>query len=883
MRAFLLPCLAFITNLFTSVIAQNASDINSDVNKLVNRSVSASIGGNNVYMNQILGREIAKRSDPVLVKEQLKSLTNADDQKKLFTTISTDAQKRMEAHQVGASIIRLNGEIIKGSTSYVPVLGKITEYSMDNLNDYLIDQGLNSVKRHLKSQLDTYRATKGQQQYDNLIRSYDASAPAAFLDNLEKGVAPIAKDYLKDVPPEEQEIVTRFYVQQATTVLKGGIQAIAAQQKVQAGELKTVQQDIKGISRAFYQHIERNQQQMNQVIAIQKEIQNDLGQFKQETNRNFEFVFDFMYSRMSVQERVAAIEQGFVGRQWSPVQLQEEKAKLAVLAKQERIQQTVNQMLDAGNNLLNIAKNLGVSSKILGPASQIVQAGSIVNSAYKAFCSGNYLGAISAVTDLFGLGGPDPAVQRHEQIMQSFERVFGQLDAMDAKLNALLDGQQKILQTQMQIYQAVSDLSVEVSKNHLEVMDKLREIQGDILINRRLIISPVMSKYASCEYITPVLSKDESTIVFQTDSGWIPSLQSFNEMWLNKNANCKSCAERFETVYEIINGQRELSSVFQTETYLTDQTRPAWNDVKTGFDLSLRFLYSSLGDSIGISLGERQRYLFNPVSDWQSWELKKVKGPEQEYGNIKNYLLEPNIIGLHTRYLLNFHLYFMLVNPSNNNNPYTYPELISAPAVITTGESKLKECLILVDHAIAQQNLVSGDVLIPILSKAIHQRDSTNKAKEELFQDAMKLLSLNSLLARNFLIYQFRETLKLKGDPSYVAYALAATEANKFGDFKGIMHLSSFPWRYTFSQDTVKNEDGRIIQAKGASIQFGSKFYSIPNYTELVAGNVRHTADFSELLLLREKLLREISTYSVYKGLTPSQQKALNLTLLKAD
>jgi len=847
----------------------------------------------NVYMTCIVGNELTTSFEPQIIQKALNNNVSDDDQQKLFDKITAENQKTFNNYKIASNIIDLNGEILKYATSYIPVAGKMAGYGIDKLDDFLIDKSKESVKLDLESRLKLYQDTKGNDDYSKLVASYDPEHPQVFLDNLNNLSNPIAKNYLKDVPEEEQPIVEHFYATQTINILKGGFTALSISASAQAEALKQAQNNINVLGRAFYEGTKHNQETMNGIIAMQQDIQSDvqnlqgsLDEFKDQTNNNFQFVFDFMYSRMSVPERKAAIEQGMLDRKLTDAQKEQELNRLAILDKQEKLEATVNDMIVGGSEVLNIAKNLKLlDPKILGTANTILQVATIGQTAFKSFSSGNYLAAISSVSDLFGLGGPDVAAQRQAQIMKSFDMVFARLDVMDKKLDVLIQGQEQILKNQQTIYKTLVDFSLQVSKNQVEVMDELRKIHGDILIDRKFIIDNILKQYSNCSYFAPpIYSGTIDPPIVQTNKQVFPSLTTFREWWATYKDNCVQCASRFATVHSG-GDQNEYDPIFTTDNNTDLSKNDAKLELDTVYQNSLELLSLNLTPFPKLKDNVDNISPFYPIQNINDWDSKidildSLSSPLGDF-RLRNYVLEPNIVSLHIRYLLNFHVYYMLINPFDNDNPYTYDQFIKQKIISKAGLKALNESVGLLNQAIAQQNLLSGDILIPIISKIFQDRDTSDKLKEAAFQLAVRLLSENTLLARNFLVYEFKKELQLNGDNNFLAYRISLSMANRYDDTVGLQNLMTFKWQFRYSPDTVKNEIGtNVIQPKGISIAIGDKFFPPPLFEDIVSGAIEHTPDFVNLIPLRQELFRELSSYNVYLKCTPQEIISLNSMLL---
>lgn len=660
--------------------AQKAEDINI---------VTSKEGNNNIYMTTLMCKEIkisVKKSPEKLndFNNNVIALSKSveQDQKALFDKISKSAQDRMTEHKIGAAVLDLYGDIIKISTSPAPVFGKIVDKSITKFNEYVIGESLSQVKRDLEIRLGQYSKTHTDEEIKALKKTVN---PQEFLKKLDEGLAPIEKDILKDVPEEERIVVNSFYNRQATVILKAGVEKLTIDQIQNEEEIKEIKSNIKGLSRAVFHEFTKTQQAMGEIVATQNTIIEDVNilkkdfddfkdeikDFKQETARNFDFIHEFMFSRMNTSERLTAVQNGLIGKNWNKEQRAKEEKKLIILKNQQLIQEKAEQILNYGDNVLALAGKFGVSSKITEPAKKAIVIGSAANNAFKAFSSGNYLAMAGAVASLFGMGGPNVEQERHNEIMQSFKQVMEQLGVVDQKLDAILQTQDQILKNQQKLYESIISLGQQVAKNHAEVMDKLREIHGDLLINRELIIRQPMAEYASCETILPIL-KQETNPIISTEKGIIPTFERFDEFWSNKNGHIAACKNRFETIFElsIATGtvSNEFGSLFRAETHKKKSELEFSILIDSIYNTSFNMLKLKEYSPFKLDFKSNSFSTFRPVFHFDNIKnkLENIKENGSLYPDneiLKSYLLEPNIISLHINFLLNFHVIYMILNP----------------------------------------------------------------------------------------------------------------------------------------------------------------------------------------------------------------------------
>src|SRR5690606_40781008 len=125
------------------------------------------------------------------------------------------------------------------------------------------------------------------------------------------------------------------------------------------------------------------------------------------------------------------------------------KAQLELEQEKEKVINTAKDYLNTAAISIKILGDLGLGdSKLVHDISQAVNIGQTAIYAVEAFTSGNYLGAISSITGLFGKRGDDAAAKRHKQIMQRFDRIDASLNRIEGKIDQLLKGQEEMLKLQ---------------------------------------------------------------------------------------------------------------------------------------------------------------------------------------------------------------------------------------------------------------------------------------------------------------------------------------------------------------------------------------------------------------------------------------------------
>lgn len=845
---------------FYCLWAQKVEDLDFVVKKTEN---------SNTHVVDILAGEIRKSSRTDDFPKTLNQIQSGQNTELFFKSVADKTNSNMTLHRVGVTTAEIGFLGVQMATNRVPVLGELLSYSFEKVIDKMDAEGEKAISLSLNSKLNSYLKTEGRAKYDDIVKAEIKTPEDAeeFLKKLNKGLSPMDNDLLKDVPSEFQDDVTRFYLKNATDVLKNGVAAIANNQAATDKELGQVKTDIVGLSVQLSTYMKSNQKAMEGIVQTQNDILKEMDGFKKVTDKKFGFVFDFMYTRMTLKERKEALQSGIFGDKMKKSQIAEELKKIDILEKQEKLHKDISKWLGWGKDIETIGTNLKVDPKTMKPISGAVNIASSLYSAYNAFSSvpPNYLSAVSAVSSLFGGRKPDP----NAEIMKRLNQIYNKVIVIDGKVDKVLKNQETILENQQKIFNEIVKLELDVEKNQIELLRYIDHLENEIFDNRRIAIEPKLSDYADCEKFIPIPSRGQGFI--NTKENKLPSLIEFKRRYFANVDRCRACERRFNSIHSV----GGYDAVFRTSSYKQANNKYAVGMlVDSVFQNSLALIEQTIFP-FSIEKDKRKLYLFYPVNTTKALATKLdcVKVSPQQELRFENDLLEPSIVAYHTDILKNFHLFYLYIDPVSKN-PKTY-EQIKNEDVVETGKNALNENLELINSAIAQQLLSSGDILLPILSSVLNYKDSMSLQQKIIYRKCITLLNSNDELCANFLMYEFQNQLRTKGDDQFIAYMIARNEATTFGDFNGLKHLTTLPWEFIYSNKSEKSIP------LGASIKIGYKYYNLPSYADLVSGKLNFSPEYYLLLEKRDEVIREISSYDIYKEFNKENLEILNSFLVR--
>jgi len=777
------------------------------------------------------------------------------------------------------------------------------------------DAGKVQVRRHLKHMLEAYEQSRGTEAKIALLDNRDAQA---FHLELETHLGPVLGTALDGLEPEKRQIVNRFYIKAIADEMKDGFQTLSTVQAVEQNAIARNQKNIKGLALTFVEFAEQTNGHLESIVSTQKQIKAELNTLNERTGKTEQgvmFMQQYMFSNMKPREQLAALQQG-VFPDMKPAARRNLEDKISVVKRRADLDKRMASYLNGAAELVTLAGKLGVDSEIVGEADKMVNMGNVAFSAYQSFSSGNYLGAVNAIAGLFGGGGRDIAGERHEQVMKLLNKMYHKIDIVDQKINvidqkidALAEGQKVIVANQKLIVQELVGIVEQMEKNHREVIEELQEIHGDVLYNRALIGQRVEEEYGQCANIT--YHPREKRRLINTAAHIYPSVEDFEYLSRNFPSAISACLTRIDKIVD--SGKDFLKNPFWLESYKTTTNgiggflekvhTPSLSLLRNETLLANENNAALLEVAIG-SVENRLGSLLAPMHDVARLDVKlaaPIEGWEQRFPKADPFLnplselienaLSPEAIQMHVGYVLDLHVYDQLLTPSFEL--YSLNELVTEKTVRESGAVRLDRALSLVDVAIAQQTLQAGDILLPVLREIFSNYVEIKQLPAKfrpgtltaLYDEAVQLLNNNALLARNFVLYKLRHEITKHNFLNY-AVALGSTDAILLGRLTEY-HVgeSTLDDGWTFKWCSAEDPEDEVCQTKapaGWSARIGNRYYALPSADELEKGQFQYHPELRMLLNLRSRLVEEISTYDLYKGLNMQNRQSLTIIILSS-
>lgn len=219
-------------------------------------------------------------------------------------------------------------------------------------------------------------------------------------------------------------------------------------------------------------------EQLSGAVQDVRLAQQDQDRRLSEIEADQTVIADFVFNSMQPAEKLAALENGFLNERFSCAEGEEScaasefrVATIRRLRSEVRLQSlatTATKAATTVSDIQAIAGNLGIDlPPEFGDAAKAVNAAA---GAFTAFASGNPLGALAAVSSVFGKQR-DPDAERFEILMGYLGQRF---DRIDAKLD-------QIAQNQAELMNAVHSLSIQIEAGFNRVNDQLARLEFEQL------------------------------------------------------------------------------------------------------------------------------------------------------------------------------------------------------------------------------------------------------------------------------------------------------------------------------------------------------------------------------------------------------------------
>ncbi len=619
--------------------------------------------------------------------------------------------------------------------------------------------------------------------------------------------------------------------------------------------------------------IEKSISKINQTVDEVRQRVDDNTKTLEEHDRDIRFLADFTYGKMTASEKLEAIKANVI--RLPQDQKEKEIKKQEVLKTQESLNKEINELVSHGQDTVNILNNvLGPDNKLANDLGKVVEIGSIAATAYLQYSSGNVLGAVSTVSNLFSKGKPDAAAQRHAQIMAALGKIMDKLGEMDEKLNDLLEGQRHLMQGQQLILESLNNITNKLSEMQYKITD-------EILFNRKLIaqffindLNRIKALYHN-EDIQLINVLEGNIPGYDVLCGILGAIKPDSREW-----------NLFKDLFEST-GRDSINPFLLSRTHI-DHAGAA--DVENGFEVGVlqtavnKFdsLFSLFSSVVGQNLENTLSLALNPVPTCRDIQHRidivtgdLLKNPFSE----KLSVLARDLINI--RYLnecvdalCNTHFLYPIVCARKEDNLLQVHEFLALDKwQIDSPIDWLFVAKKVTNIAILQQSVLMGDAFLPSLypllgGDLVQVTEGTDTAK--LFK---VMADSESIFGFNLMLYAVTRRLhELNGYDSISSYKYAYDQADA-----SELHitLSTRPkGLFGVGSDKPQWDIVRKDGAQGWYINLGAAMVRLPNTEEIQHQCFTVPSVLVVLHQLRDQISTQQATYDIPKKLTsPGKEK----------
>lgn len=896
-------------------------------------------------LNKLLSTQEKAKLKADLEKEFIKYSTEASNKVlSKYEIAKRDANITkgiIEANKVKWELIgEVVGDVAKldpdmGSRTVLKVSAFVGKKALDYSTDYLKGQVDEARRKRLDGLL--YNMRQANKNYINDLSNHPDMDDDTFVNILFNSNEENKKFYESLESSDRIEYVKHMHEELKEAVKRSELKGLGRDKEL-AKKIYENEKLVRDIENGIKKDLASTKQNIESLTNAQTKIQENFNALTARVDlntRDLDFIKDYLYGKMSAAEKLRAIDHGFLNN-LNDSERKKEKEKIELLKAQEEFVSSAKEYLDDTKNILSIARNLGLKSPLLDKAEQGLRIANAGMEAFSAFSSQNYLGAVASVTSLFArksdptMGKLQAIEKKLNIILHNQQIIKQQLSQIQLGINQLLDGQQKL-------YTTITKMAAKIDDQFNTVHKKLDAIHIDVLTNRRQVHA-----YSSREqlltihsYLLPDRPARRRLNVLK-DS--LPEYDTaMHHIIIPNYTSIKDFHQRLRDIFNVTTYQdkrtleqnRELFHLPQgfKMTEFLNNADPLI-DINNGTIVNLmkmdslfkeflhehntkdvRAYYASLlipfvkcsdlnkKDSIEISPAhingnEQLEEILNFLDCDISSQLKTERD---------NNYLEPRYLMEATEVLINFHYLYSFLN--HKLDTVSKIDAINGNAVIKYQIDILKKARFLINIAITQQILLSGDILIPYMYKKLNRGlvfppDSIKTPEAQIQKLCLRILESNDLARVNFTKYYITQRLKefsnifnyslglMHTDPRYLKQTLQVADSIDWKNSSSRVHQL----KLTLKKDP--RDSTKTIWSYSLPTQKGELFFPMPSSTEhqekltldeLIANRMQYRNAIDQLVVYKKYLDRQITMNELMNSLPKSDMTSLNKVILYSN
>lgn len=337
----------------------------------------------------------------------------------------------------------------------------------------LTDKIVKDQTKLLASNIDKFKKSQGL-DYESLR----AKKPENILNDLNKiEVFRNMREKMSD-DPKARQLFDASLVDALLATTKSELEAI----KKNKADIKDIDKKVAANTRQISNYVNKTNSALDQLsgqlgktqqavdkanVAIEK-LQKDVGG----NTEQLQVISDIMYSKETASNRLIMLKGGYLKNVLPEDKRNTLIESMEAQANREKVVSEFSNVMGEFNKVGQIANNLKIKSKDLDT---VLEVGNAASNVANSLIKGDYLGALVGITGLFAEPRPDPAVERHKQMMDFLDNNFNQvnekldniykglgyidekLNNIDAKLDRLYEGQNQINENIISLHKAITE------------------------------------------------------------------------------------------------------------------------------------------------------------------------------------------------------------------------------------------------------------------------------------------------------------------------------------------------------------------------------------------------------------------------------------------
>lgn len=819
-------------------------------------------------------------------KEKEKKINSFDEKVKRINEEFEGRRSKLD------SLVERATEFETSTAFSIIVLRDSIENNIDNFGDDYLAMRLDSIS---KTSLEYYNqiVSGDAGALDNFLSSAEQNAEQKFVDlskrqvdNLLK-VQNIYRDRLLNKKNKIEDFIDRpeVFANKTTEKIQSEYRKITnvlphiSSTMLQLNQsLQNTQEDLQVKLRGFYMKFVSDPMTKAQAVLFLASLIIDT----KDAERGLQDV------RNSLAPKVTDLEREF------------ENSKEKLINTKNNLVSTVNDYFNTANLVVGSFQALGIGNySTINKIGKGIQTAQTIVNTISAISSGNLLGAVGSIGGALGLGGQDPAVERHKQIMESLDRIDNKLDILNEKIDFIIQNQEKLYKIQQITY----DNLINLKDTILIEFDKLnaRLDKMDTKLNY-LIAKDFITQYKkgtdACDELNLSSDNTNNILDYDTLEFTFEGIPDFNPKDI----------EKFFTDHSFYsNGDINLlylASVYNDVAGTADPNLRQKKEFIESLDTFYGMLYNKVSTSAVplFSSTINHSYLIslqNPLYNFQELNYKLTQtsinlskfNSDIDSNEISN-LISTGACERTADLILRYHPIISTTDkhaeviPLNRN----YFKRIE-PRIKLSTIKYLSNALEVINAAIMEQNLLSGDILLETLRQEYTSfiiAPTPTKTDSVIFIANNSLLNnLNAeILCYNFLRYYIsKEFDQSKNGPkpfTFIGYNAAFNSMDSIA-MNNLMK-SFFPFKLSYLDSAKFKLVPGVSKGIGWNCIIQGSYHSMPLPSEFGSADgfkLSYTTELPTLLDLRNKLINAIEGYEIANQPSKEAKVALNYIYLR--